>query len=170
MTEIRTANEKDVPDILYITKEAFKKYAADLGQPEKVMALKENEKTILDELKRKTILLGFYDGKAVGAVRFEKIPGNLAYITRFGVLPEAQKCGMGRKLISEVCARCAQEGITAVALHTCTKMFPLVRFYYGQGFYIHSTTQDRGYVRGLFLKELTSQTHETMDLTFVSKL
>ena len=77
---------------------------------------------------------------------------------------------MGRKLISEVCARCAQEGITAVALHTCTKMFPLVRFYYGQGFYIHSTTQDRGYVRGLFLKELTSQTHETMDLTFVSKL
>ena len=170
MTQIRSANESDVKDILYITKEAFKKYASDLGQPEKVMALKENEATILDELKRKTLLLGFYDGRAVGTVRFEKIPGNLAYITRFGVLPEAQKCGMGRLLISEVCARCAQEGITAVALHTCTKMFPLVRFYYGQGFYIHSTTQDRGYVRGLFLKELTGQTHETMDLNFVSKL
>lgn len=97
MTEIRTANEHDVSDILYITREAFKKYAADLGQPEKVMALKETEKTILEELKRKTILLGFYEGKAVGVVRFEKIPGNLAYITRFGVLPEAQKCRHGTK-------------------------------------------------------------------------
>ena len=44
MTEIRTANENDVPDILYITKEAFKKYAADLGQPERLWLLKRMKK------------------------------------------------------------------------------------------------------------------------------
>ena len=52
------------------------------------MALKENEKTILDELKtKKPFCWAFTMAKQLGLSRFEKIPGNLAYITRFGVLP-----------------------------------------------------------------------------------
>jgi hypothetical protein len=29
-----------------------------------------------------------------------------------------------------------------------------IRFYYGMGFYIHSTSTDRGYIRALLCKEL----------------
>ena len=168
--EIRKAGPADVDQILEVTRDAFKSYADNLGMPEKVVALKETPQTILDEMKRKTILVGTINGKIIGTVRFETIPGNIAYITRFGVSSCIRKSGIGTMLIEEVVAYARQEGLTAVALHTCTKMFPLVRFYYGQGFYIHSTTQDRGYVRGLFLRELTEQTHETMDLDFVSQL
>jgi len=37
-------------------------------------------------------------------------------------------------------------------------MFPLVRFYYGQGFFVHSTTTDRGYIRALMVLELNGET------------
>lgn len=168
--EIRKAGPADVDGILEVTHDAFTAYAKELGMPDKVMALKEDGQTILQEMKKKTVLVGCINGKIVGTVRFETIPGNIAYMTRFGVHGSIRKSGMGTMLIDEVAAYARQEGLTAIALHTCTKMFPLVRFYYGQGFYIHSTTQDRGYVRGLFLRELTEQTHETMDLTYVSKL
>lgn len=168
--EIRIATDADADGILEVTMDAFSRYARDLGLPEKVMALKEDVQTILQEMQEKTILVGCINGRIIGSVRFERIPGNIAYITRFGVRSDIQKSGMGTMMLEEIATYARAEGLTAIALHTCTKMFPLVRYYYGQGFYIHSTTQDRGYVRGLFLKELTGKTHETMDLTYVSKL
>lgn len=168
--EIRKAGPADVDAILEVTRDAFKNYADNLGMPEKVVALQETPQIVLNEMKKKTILVGTINGKVIGTVRFETIPGEIAYMTRFGVSSSIRKSGIGTMLVEEVAAYAKQEGLKAIALHTCTKMFPLVRFYYGQGFYIHSTTQDRGYVRGLFLRELTNQTHETMDLTYVSKL
>ena len=168
--EIRKAGPADVDDILEVTKDAFTTYAESMGMPEKVVALRETPQTVLAEMKKKTVLVGTVNNKIIGTIRFETIPGNIAYITRFGVSSKIRKSGIGTMLIEEVAAYARQEGITAIALHTCTKIIPLVRFYYGQGFYIHSTTQDRGYVRGLFLKELTSETHETIDLTYASKL
>jgi len=33
----------------------------------------------------------------------------------------------------------------------------LIRFYYGRGFYIESTTNDRGYIRALMVKEYQGQ-------------
>ena len=38
----------------------------------------------------------------------------------------------------------------------------LARYYYGKGFYVHSTTTDHGYIRALFVKELK---HTPVDLT-----
>jgi len=167
---VRKAVAEDAQTILDITREAFTKYAKDLGQPEKVCALKENIKTVEEDIKYKTVFIGFEDDVPVGSIRYECVEGNLAYLSRFGVKLEAQKCGIGRELMDAVVTDCRKRGISAIALHTCTKMFDLVRFYYGRGFYIHSTTHDRGYVRGLFLKELTNETHETLDLEFVKNL
>lgn len=167
---VRKANQADIPTIQLITKEAFALYAKDLGQPEKVEALKESAATVRQELEEKHILLGLLDGQPMGSIRFQYIPGNLAYISRFGVRPGVQKSGLGKALIDAVAAQCKNDGISAIVLHTCTKMFRLVRYYYGQGFYIHSTTQDRGYVRGLFIRELGSETHETLNLDFVSRM
>jgi hypothetical protein len=45
------------------------------------------------------------------------------------------------------------KGVKKVSLHTASKYKDLVRFYYGRGFYIDSTTKDRGYVRALLVKE-----------------
>jgi len=168
--EIRKAVPSDAPAIFSITKEAFTKYANDLGQADKVYALQEDINTIINDINTKTVFIGFNDGIALGSIRYELIEGNLAYLSRFGVKIEAQKCGMGRALIAAVEEDCRKGGISAMALHTCTKMFELVRFYYGRGFYIHSTTHDRGYVRGLFLKELTNETHETLELEYVKNM
>lgn len=45
------------------------------------------------------------------------------------------------------------KGVKKVYLHAASKYKDLIRFYYGRGFYIDSTTKDRGYVRALLVKE-----------------
>ena len=39
-------------------------------------------------------------------------------------------------------------------LHTASKATSLVRFYFNSGFYIVSTTKDKGYIRALLIKDL----------------
>ena len=152
---IRKANPEDIPAIHEITKEAFEKYAADLGLPQAVSALKETEETVLREMKKKNILIALLDGIPVGSVRYEILPDGIAYISRFGVKLDIQKSGVGRALVDAVEEEARKQGVSVITLHTATKMTTQVRFYYGLGFYVHSTTTDRGYIRGLFCKELT---------------
>ncbi|HCS74225.1 MAG TPA: N-acetyltransferase [Clostridiales bacterium] len=152
---IRKAGQEDIPAIHQITQEAFEKYAADLGLPETVSALKENEETILHELDKKTILIAILDGVPVGSVRYEIQPDRSAYISRFGVKLDIQKSGVGRALIKAVEEDLRKQSIEMVTLHTATKMTAQIRFYYGLGFYVHSTATDKGYIRGLLCKELT---------------
>jgi len=168
--QIRKADINDVDAIVHITKNTFARYAKELGKPDKVAALHENKDTVIKDLSKKTILVATVNGEIKGTIRYERIPGNIAYISRFGVLQEEPKCGIGKMLIDTVVQECLRQNISAMALHTCTKMLDLVRYYYSLGFYIHSTTHDRGYVRGLFLRELTNQQYETLDLDYVSKL
>jgi predicted N-acetyltransferase YhbS len=155
---IRKAYKEDIPAIHQITREAFAKYAADLGLPHTVSALKETEETILEDMTKKTILIALLDGIPVGSIRYEILPENIAYVSRFGVKLDIQKSGVGRALMEAAEEDLRKQGISLIALHTATKMTSQVRFYYGMGFYVHSTTTDRGYIRGLFCKELTSNT------------
>ena len=39
------------------------------------------------------------------------------------------------------------------ALHTCSKVTALIRFYYGRGFYISDVDYSRGYPRAELIKE-----------------
>ncbi|HHY82598.1 MAG TPA: GNAT family N-acetyltransferase [Clostridiales bacterium] len=152
---IRKALPEDIPAIHQITQEAFKKYAQDLGLPHTVSALKETEETIRQDMERKTILIALLDDMPVGSIRYEILPGNIAYISRFGVKLDIQKSGVGRALMEAAEEDLRKQGVAFITLHTATKMTAQVRFYYGLGFYVHSTTTDRGYIRGLFCKELT---------------
>ena len=152
---IRKAGQEDISAIHQITKEAFEKYAIDLGLPETVSALKENEKTILKEMASKTILIAILDGVPVGSIRYEILPDNSAYISRFGVKLDIQKSGVGRALMEAVEEALRNKDVDMISLHTATKMTAQIRFYYGLGFYVHSTTTDKGYIRGLLCKELT---------------
>lgn len=151
---IRPAFESDIPDILEITQEAFAKYAFDLGMPEKVKALKEDADAIRRDMAGKIVLIGQLDGVSVGSIRCQFLEGGMAYISRFGVKLAAQSCGIGGALIRAVVSYCKDKKVSAIALHTSAKMSSLIRFYYGNGFYIDSTAVDRGYVRALLIKEL----------------
>lgn len=158
--EIRKATAADIPAIAEITLEAFNKYARDLGQPEKVYALTEGPEVIAHDLEHKTVFFASLDGEPAGSIRYEVLPSGLAYISRFGVKLIAQGCGLGRRLIQAVANDCTKNGQQAIALHTSSRMASLVRFYYGQGFYIHSTDFSRGYVRALLVKPLTESALE----------
>ncbi len=150
---IRRADETDVADILHITKDAFEKYAFDLGNPENVHALKDTEKDIAEAIATKNVYIALLNNEPVGTIRFD-IRANAGFISRFAVTLKAQSCGVGGALIHTVLHDCGRMGLPAVALHTSAKMASLIRFYYGQGFYIRCTNTDRGYVRALLVREL----------------
>jgi len=152
--ETRLATKEDIPDIISITKEAFSKYAFDLGKPELVYALKDDAKSVEADLSTKRVYIARLAGEPVGTIRFEIKPCGVAFISRFGVLLKAQSCGVGGALIKTVVQACRELNLPAIALHTSAKMSSLIRFYYGQGFYIRCTNTDRGYVRALLVREL----------------
>ncbi|MDL2289613.1 GNAT family N-acetyltransferase [Clostridia bacterium OttesenSCG-928-F22] len=152
---VRPATMEDIPAIQDITLEAFNKYARDLGMPEKVKALHETTKDVEYDLTHKHVFIGLLGDEKLGSIRFEILPGNIAYISRFGVKLIAQGCGMGRALMGAVEKACREMGVTAIVLHTSSRMSSLVRFYYGQGYYVHSTTTDKGYIRALLVRDLT---------------
>lgn len=150
---IRMAHPEDVEAIHHITQEAFSKYQHDLGMDGPVAALKESREDILRDMAQKMVLIGFVNDEPVGSIRCE-VFDELAYISRFGVLPNVQKSGIGGMLISKVEELCREMSIKAIALHTSSRMYGLIRFYYGKGYFIHSTTFDRGYIRALLVHEL----------------
>lgn len=152
---IKKASEQDIFAVHQIVQEAFEKYARDLGLPEKVAALKETPHTIKEEMHKKTIFIAYLDQQPVGTIRFEVLPpGKIGYISRFGVRPHVQNCGVGKALICAVEQEAKEIGVSALTLHTASEMTSSIRFYYGMGFYIHSTSTDRGYIRALLCKEL----------------
>ncbi len=151
--QIRVAFPEDAEAIHKITQEAFEKYQHDLGMDGPVAALKETREDILRDMAQKMVLIGLVNGEPVGSIRFE-VFGDLAYISRFGVRPTVQKTGIGGMLISKVEELCREMSIKAIALHTSSRMYGLIRFYYGHGYFIHSTATDRGYIRALLIHEL----------------
>jgi len=164
---IKKASEQDVFTIHDIVQQAFECYARELGLPDKVSALHETPHIILEEMRKKTIFIAWLDGQPVGTIRLEVLPpGNVGYISRFGVRPQVQNCGVGKALIRAVEQEARKLGVCVLTLHTASKMTSLVRFYYGMGFYIHSTSTDRGYIRALMCKEL--EQCEALDLNAVN--
>jgi len=150
---IRRADEQDAADILSITQEAFEKYAFDLGNKKPVHALQDTIEDVEREIREKNVYIALLDGEPVGTIRFAERAGT-GFISRFAVRLKAQSCGVGGALIQAVLHECKRLNLPAVTLHTSARMSSLVRFYYGQGFYIRSTGTDRGYVRALLVREL----------------
>lgn len=151
---VRLATLADIPAILRIIKAAFRKYAEALGLDGQVSALRETEADIEEDIRKKTVLVGLRDGEIVGSVRFEMITPLIAYLTRFAVDPDVHNSGIGKVLLAAVDKYASEQGAQIIALHTASRMTPLVRMYYGMGYYIKSTSEAKGYVRALFLKEL----------------
>jgi len=151
---IRKALPSDIDDIQRVTQAAFTEYRLIVGAGMPA-ALTETKEDILRDMEKKTILIGHVNAMlAVGTIRYELREDGTVYISRFAVSPNWQQGGMGHLLIDEVERFSRSVGAKAMVLHTATKASKLVRFYYGKGFYICSTSDAPGYVRGEFIKEL----------------
>ena len=153
VVDIKEATPADAEAIQEIMQDAFHKYERDLGMTGHVKALQETVEDIRRLIEKKTVLVGFVDGGAVGSVRVE-VMGGLAYLSRFGVRSAITKSGIGGMLIDRVEVLCREQSVRAIALHTSSRMFGLIRFYYGHGYFIHSTDESRGYIRALLVHEL----------------
>jgi N-acetylglutamate synthase-like GNAT family acetyltransferase len=151
--EVRRAVEGDIPEIQEITREAFKMYMEGAGIVGRLAALEETYEDVKQDIETKEVFVALLDNKIVGSVRVELMPDKTAYLSRLGVSKENQSHGVGRVLMNVVDKVMIENGVTNLYLHTASRLFSLVRFYYGRGFYIESTSNDRGYIRALLCKE-----------------
>lgn len=155
MVEIRRAVKEDAEGIQEITKKAFQVYRDNIKTANAYFtALTENVEDIIKDIERKTVFIAIRDEVIVGSIRLEFMTPELAYIYRFAVNPDEHNQGVGANLLQKAIDECVEHGIIKVTLHTNSKYYKLARYYYGKGFYVHSTTFDRGYIRALFIKDL----------------
>lgn len=149
---VRTAVYADIEAIQAITHEAFTKYA-EMSPAAAPDALRETAADIKNDIDNKIVLIAERDNTPVGSVRVaidEKT--KTAYLSRFGVKISAQNSGIGKSLMNLVDEIMKKHGIKSISLHTDSQLTPLIRFYYGRGFYIDSTDKSRGYVRAHLIK------------------
>lgn len=148
---VRQATEDDIDAIAEITQTAFIKYC-ELAGLSTVAALTETKEDIAKDIQNKLVLVAFLHDKAVGSARVA-IDGDTAYFSRFGVSNEYQNLGIGKSLLNMVDIEMRKRGVKKLCLHTASKVASLIRFYYGRGFYIESTSNDKGYIRAYLVKE-----------------
>lgn len=150
---IRKAGANDIKAIQAIVNEAFNKYIKEAGIPGSIDALKETPEDIIRDINTKEVFMSLVNNAPVGTIRVEIKHDKTALITRFGVMPEYQNNGIGRSIMSYIDKFLVLKKIEKAYLYTASKHKDLVRFYYSMGFYIDSTTKDKGYTRALMVKE-----------------
>lgn len=150
---IRRATKEDAASINDIMKESFKKYMEDAGLTGSMEALQESIQDIENDIAERDVFIALIDSIPVGSIRVHVLPDKTAMISRFGVKLDYHNIGIGKSLMNLVDKMLKAKGVTKVSLYTASKYRDLIRFYYGRGFYIDSTTKDRGYIRALLVKE-----------------
>jgi dTDP-4-amino-4,6-dideoxy-D-galactose acyltransferase len=153
---VRPAEPCDAPDIRNILQASFGEYQAALKLSEPPAAMRDTVGDIEKSIGEQQVFVAVFNRmKAVGTIRVRKVSDNVAYISRFAVLPQWQQSGAGSALMEAALDWCRSNGLRAAALHMAVKMVKLARFYHGCGFYVHSVeASPAGYRRGLFVKEL----------------
>ena len=150
--EVRHAEEKDIESIMEITREAFIKYSEMTGVT-KLDALNETYEDVKYDIENKFVLIALSDGEPVGCVRVEIKPDKTAFLTRFAVKVTCQNNGIGKSLMNHVDKSMKKRDVKTISLYTASKAAPLIRFYYGRGFYVESIDSTRGYLRAKLVKE-----------------
>lgn len=150
--EVRLAKESDIESIIEITREAFEKYR-EMSGADRLDALSESYDDVKHDIENKIVLIALSDGDPVGCVRLEILPDSTALLTRFAVKVTCQNNGIGKSMMNHVDKIMHKKGVKSIALYTASKVAPLIRFYYGRGFYIESTDTERGYIRARLVKQ-----------------
>ena len=140
---VRRAVKADAEEILRVTKAAFTLYKDDLHSTYSVPALSETAADIEADIESHAVYVAISNGRIAGSIRLKKLTNELAYVYRFGVSPDINDC--------------TKAGVKAIALHTNSRYYKLARYYYGKRFFVHSTSTAKGYIRALFVKELSDE-------------
>lgn len=160
---VRRALEEDISQIQEVSREAYKMYVESAGITSITGYLEESYEDLKKELENKMIFVALSGDLVIGSVRVEVKSDGSAYLSRFGVRNDYQNNGIGKLLMNAVDNSMKELGISALFLHTASRMFSLVRFYYGRGFFIESTSKDKGYIRALLCKEYLAENTFTAD-------
>lgn len=158
--EVRKAVISDGEEIRILARKSFKMYTENAGITELIAPLEETYEEVIKAIETTEVFVALSNEEVIGSVRIEIKPDNTAYLSRFGVSSVHQNNGIGKILMNAVDTAMRELGITLLYLHTASRMFSLIRFYYGRCFYIESTNNDRGYIRALLCKEYESVTIE----------
>ncbi|MFO7612795.1 MAG: GNAT family N-acetyltransferase [Clostridia bacterium] len=148
---VRKANKNDAPAVRAILQEAFSKYMKDTGLTGSMEALDETIEDTAAAIRSLEVFIAYVNEIPVGTIRFE-IEGDTAHISRFGVRLEYHNIGIGKSLMNLVDAEISGLGLKKAYLYSASSYSDLIRFYYGRGFYIESTSTDRGYIRARLVK------------------
>ena len=133
--------------------DAFSKYKRDAGISGLPGALTETLSDILEDIRTSYVYLAFVDGVPVGSIRIHLENEDFAYIRRFGVRSGYQNIGVGKAFMNLAEKLLRSKGIKKAGLHTASKYTALMRFYYGCGFYVQSTGEEKGYLRAFLVKD-----------------
>ncbi|HBQ64144.1 MAG TPA: N-acetyltransferase [Clostridiales bacterium] len=152
---IRRAVPEDAPAVHEILLDAFMHYqrASHITGP--VDALQETVGDIEDDIRNKHVFIALIDSLPVGTMRVAiRQEDRVAYISRLGVKAAYANQGIGKSMMNLVDKLLMEHHVSRVFLHAAARNGDLIRFYYGRGFYVESTSLDRGYTRALMVKDL----------------
>ena len=151
---IRSAKKEDAKDIQDVLKVSFAEYIKYSGieNPVSVEAMSESLAEIEADIERCDVFIAKIDGKPVGTVRVSLLSESTAILTRLGVVPGHHNIGIGKSLMNLVDKVIVSKQVKTLQLYTAARNTDIMRFYYGRGFYVDSTTKDRGYIRALMIK------------------
>jgi len=161
--EVKRAAEEDIPAIIKITKDAFLKYCEMAGLDYDIEALRETFEDVKKDIETKEVFVVFIDDEPIGAVRIELLENHEAYLSRFAVKTSQRNNGIGKILMSVVDKVMKENDVHILRLHTGSHVAPLIRFYYGRGFYITSVDYSRGYPRAELVKDYKRLRHLTLE-------
>ena len=151
--EVRKAGFSDIEEIRILARDSFELYTKNAAITELIAPLEETYEDVKKAIETTDVFVALYNEEVIGSVRIQIKADNTAYLSRFGVSSSHQNNGIGKILMNAIDNLMIELGMTSLYLHTASRMFSLIRFYYGRGFYIESTTNDRGYIRALLCKE-----------------
>ena len=147
--EIHSVEEHQLPECLDAIHAAFDESAKIYGYTKETYPTSAAYLT-LEELKEAResgvhIYAAYVDGKVAGCVQLEKQGEGVYMFRRFAVLPEYQKLGIGRALVSHCRERGVLYGGKILRLVMNAQNGRLRSFYQGNGFSVVSTHKDGKY-------------------------
>ncbi len=150
---VRKAKKDDANAIFHILQEAFNKYMKDTNLHGTMEALKESVEQIEKEIDKQQVFIACINDEPVGTIRYEINENNQAHISRFGVRLSYHNVGVGKSLLNLIDSEISQQNVNKAYLFCASYYTDLIKFYYGRGFYIESTSNDKGYIRAKLVKD-----------------
>jgi GNAT superfamily N-acetyltransferase len=150
---IRKADTDDIQSVKEVMDDSFALYKSRIIPEGGLDALNESEEDIRQDILTKEVFIAFIDQIPVGSIRVNVRSDQIAQISRFGVKQAYHNIGIGKALMNLVDKYLQSLDVQTAELYTASRYGDLMRFYYGRGFYVHSTTTDKGYIRALMRKD-----------------